>query len=247
MNQGTNVGTAVIFDFDGTLVDSYSPRKIAHRRIAKFLLDNLGVQSSAKNRGTMSQIISKLDVEMNQKKKYDRDLWWNEAATRYFNKSTEIPDPLPAKASAIYWETLKEKSPVYPGVKNTLLTLRRRGIKIGVVSDTDGLKGMKSERIQASGLGELFDATVVSGEETAEVKPHTEPFDLICRKLGVHPERCVSVGDNPETDVDGGLKLGMKVIIVKSQETRNEKGSQPYHVVDRKKLTNFIIRILGHN
>jgi putative hydrolase of the HAD superfamily len=246
MNQRVT-GAAVIFDFDGTLVDSYSPRKIAHRRIAAFLLDNLGVKSTTTNKRTMTQIISKLDVEMNQNKKYDRNVWWNEAAKRYFNRSTQITEPLLTQASTIYWETLKERSPVYPGVKSTLRTLRHRGIKIGVVSDTDGLKGMKMERLESSGLREFFDAIVVAGEDTVEVKPHSEPFALISERLGVQPEMCVSVGDNPETDVDGGLKLGMKVVIVKSKETKNEKGSHPYLIVYRKRLTNSIIRAIPQN
>jgi HAD superfamily hydrolase (TIGR01549 family) len=247
MHKGASVGAGAIFDFDGTLVDSYSPRRIAHRRIAGFLLDNLGVECTTKNRGIMSQIISKLDAEMNQMKKYNRDLWWNEAATRYLNKDTELSQTSLSRASTLYWETLKEKSTVYPGVKSTLRTLRRKGIKIGVVSDTDGLKGMKAERIQASGLSKFFDATVVSGEETTEVKPHSEPFALISKRLGIRPERCVSVGDNPATDVEGGLNIGMKVLIVKNKKTGGEKEPKEYYIVDRKRLTNFIIRLLEQN
>jgi putative hydrolase of the HAD superfamily len=247
MNQKRTAQPAVIFDFDGTLVDSYSPRKGAHERIATFLLDNLQIQASTANRSTMFQIISNIDVEMHRNKIYDRNLWWKEAAKRYFNKYTEISEPILTKASTLYWETLKEKSTIYPGAKDTLRALKRKEIKIGLVSDTDGLKGMKTERIEGSGLREFFDATVVAGEETVEVKPHSEPFALICERLGVQPESCVSVGDNPETDVDGGLKLGMKVVIIKSKETKNEKGSLPYLIVERKRLTNSIIRVLDLN
>lgn len=235
---------AAIFDFDGTLVDSYSPRKNTHKKVTAFLLKPLGIKSSDANRRAMLQIISKIDVEMHQNKIYDRNLWWKEAATHYFGKPTEISESTLIQASTLYWESIKKKSTVYPGVKSTLRTLKHRGIKLGLVSDTDGLKGMKTERIEASGLGKFFDAMVVSGEETIEVKPHSEPFALISERLGIPAERCVSVGDNPETDVDGGLKLGMKVIIIRSKETRNVKDPQPYCLVDRRGLTNLIIRLL---
>jgi putative hydrolase of the HAD superfamily len=244
MSQRRTAPAAVIFDFDGTLVDSYSPRKNAHRKVAAFLLGDLAIQDSVSNRRKMFQIISEIDVEMHRNKMYDRNLWWKEAAKRYFNRVTEISEPILTKASTLYWETLKNKSTIYPGVKSTLRTLKRRGIKIGLVSDTDGLKGMKIERIEASGLNEFFDALVVSGEETKEVKPHSEPFALISERLEVRPERCVSVGDNPETDVDGGLRLGMKVVIIKNEETKKEKGSNHYYLVDRRELTNSIIRLL---
>jgi putative hydrolase of the HAD superfamily len=244
MNKTKLDKSAAIFDFDGTLVDSYTPRKNAHKKVAAFLLNPLGIQDSPANRRTMFQIISEIDVEMHQNKIYDRNLWWKEAAKRYFQKIIGIPESTLIEASTLYWESLKKKSTVYPGVKSTLRTLKLRGIKLGLVSDTDGLKGMKTERIEASGLREFFDATVVSGEETAEVKPHPEPFALISKRLGIPAERCISVGDNPETDVDGGLRLGMKVVIIRSKETRNVNGSQPYYLVDRKILTDFIVRLL---
>ncbi len=236
--------SAAIFDFDGTLVDSYTPRKNTHKKVAAFLLKPLGIKSSDANRRTMLQIISKIDIEMHQNKIYDRNLWWKEAATHYFGKTTEISESTLIRASTLYWELIKKKSTVYPGVKSILRILKRRGIKLGLVSDTDGLKGMKTERIEASGLRRFFDATVVSGEETIEVKPHSEPFALMSERLGIPAERCVSVGDNPETDVDGGLKLGMKVVIIRSKETRNVKDPQPYYLVDRKRLMNLIIRLL---
>jgi putative hydrolase of the HAD superfamily len=235
---------AAIFDFDGTLVDSYTPRKNTHKKVAAFLVKPLGIQDSPAHRRTMFQIISKIDVEMHQNKIYDRNLWWKEAATHYFGKATEISESMLTQASTLYWESIMKKSAVYPGVKSTLRILKRRGIKLALVSDTDGLKGMKTERIEASGLRKFFDATLVSGEETIEVKPHSEPFALISERLGIPAERCVSVGDNPETDVDGGLKLGMKVVIIRSKETRNVKDPQPYYLVDRRRLTNLIIRLL---
>jgi putative hydrolase of the HAD superfamily len=236
--------SAAIFDFDGTLVDSYTPRKNTNKKVATFLLKPLGIQNSPTNERTLFQIVSKIDIEMHQNKIYDRNLWWKEAARRYFHKLKDITESTLTEASTLYWESLKKKSTVYPGVKSTLRALRHRGIKLGLVSDTDGLKGMKTERIEASGLREFFDVTVVSGEETVEVKPHPEPFALISKRLGIPAERCISVGDNPETDVDGGLRLGMKVVIIRSKETRKEKGSQPYYLVDRRRLRDLIIRLL---
>jgi len=247
MSRIVNAESAVVFDFDGTLVDSYTPRKVTNKKVAAFLLEKLGTHGTSHNTSRMFQIICDVDIEMQKNKIYDRNLWWKETAKRYFRNPVDISDVILMKASSLYWESIKRKSILYPRVKSTLRTLKRRSIKLGLVSDTDGLKGMKTERIESSGLKEFFDATVVAGEETYEVKPHSEPFSLISERLGVRPERCVSVGDNPATDVEGGLKLGMKVVIIKSKETKNEKGPQSYYIVDRKRLTDFIIRVLGEN
>mgnify|MGYP006269044453 CR=1 FL=1 len=123
-------------------------------------------------------------------------------------------------------------------------TPKREGSKLGLVSDTDGLPGMKTKRIEDSGLHEFFDAIVVGGEDTVEVKPHTEPFALISKMLKVTPRNCVSVGDNPETDVDGGLKLGMQVVIIRNKNASRENKPTRYHLVERSKLTSFVINLI---
>jgi putative hydrolase of the HAD superfamily len=125
-----------------------------------------------------------------------------------------------------------------------LSSLRRDGIKLGLISDSDGLKGMKMERIEASGLAKLFDSIVVAGEDTPQVKPDSEAFTLMINKLDVSSRNCVSIGDNPATDVDGALRAGMRVIIVKNKLAAQTGSSQRYYLVDRKRLAGFIVDTL---
>nr|MDO8132688.1 HAD hydrolase-like protein [Candidatus Njordarchaeum guaymaensis] len=241
MSKGNLEGYAVIFDFDGTLIDSYVPRKGAHKKVCEFLLSHLSQEGYSSNTKLMLEIISKLDKEMHKNKIYDRNLWWKEAIKSYTDGNVQIPESTLTEASVIYWETVKEGSSLYPGVQNMLSTLKQERIMLGLISDTDGLWGMKTRRIRDSGLHEFFDAIVVGGEDTVEVKPHQEPFVLMAKLLKVTPKNCVSVGDNPETDVDGALKLGMEVVIIRSKNTPQESKSKRYHLVERSKLTRFII------
>jgi FMN phosphatase YigB (HAD superfamily) len=192
----------------------------------------------------MLGIISDLDREMHKNKIYDRNLWWKEVVERYMGKTVQIPESTLTEASVIYWETVKQGSSLYRGVRSMLSTLRQEGSKLGLVSDTDGLRGMKMRRIEDSGLHEFFDAIVVGGEDTIEVKPHTEPFSLISKMLKVTPRDCVSVGDNPETDVDGGLKLGMQVVIIRNKNSSRENRPTRYHLVKRSGLTRFIVNLI---
>jgi HAD superfamily hydrolase (TIGR01549 family) len=237
-------GYAVIFDFDGTLIDSYTPRKTAHKKVCQFLLTNLRRQGCPLDPRRMLRIISDLDKEMHNNKIYDRNLWWKEVIKRYTDKTVQIPDSTLTEASVIYWETVNEGSSLYRGVKSMLSVLKQEGSKLGLVSDTDGLRGMKTRRIEDSGLHEFFDAIVVGGEDTIDVKPHTEPFVLISKMLNVTPRNCVSVGDNPETDVDGGLRLGMQVVIIRNKNASRENKPTSYHLVERSKLTRLIINLI---
>jgi len=149
----------------------------------------------------------------------------------------------------IYWETVKNKSLVYPEVRGVLHSLRQKGIILGLISDTDGLEGMKLRRITESGLQEFFDAIVIAGEDTREVKPSTQPFIRICELVEVPHEHCVFIADNPEIDVLGPKELGMKTIIIIEDDMTHfqDKTSCPDYFLNRrnlKKLEELIPQLL---
>lgn len=52
---------------------------------------------------------------------------------------------------------------------------------------------------------------VVSGDTTLHAKPHPEPLFEAARRLGVEPARCVYVGDD-ERDIVAGLAAGMGTV-----------------------------------
>ena len=53
--------------------------------------------------------------------------------------------------------------------------------------------------------------TVISGDTTAHAKPHPEPLFEAARRLNVAPERCVYVGDD-HRDIIAGLAAGMGTV-----------------------------------
>ena len=54
-------------------------------------------------------------------------------------------------------------------------------------------------------------ATVVSGDTTARAKPHPEPLFEAARRLGVAPRHCIYVGDD-QRDIEAGLAAGMGTV-----------------------------------
>lgn len=241
MSKTVLKGNGAVFDFDGTLVDSFTPRKNAHKKVSVFLLDRIGRHSSETDVKRMYEIVSKIETEMNLNKVYDRDGWWPKVMKRYADKPIDLPESTIAEASALYWESIKKRTTVYHGVPSMLDALKHKNIKLGIISDTDGLKGMKMGRIEASGLAKLFDAIVVAGEDTVNVKPDPEPYTLIAEKMEVSPESCISIGDNPSTDVDGALRTRMRAVIIKNENTPQTGLSQRFYAVERKNLVKFII------
>ena len=205
---------AIIFDFDGTLIDSYTKRKIAHLEVCKFLSNYLNKRELEIDQKMMLELISKIEIEMSDGREWNRDVWWKEVLKRCLGINIQVPSTVLTDASLIYWNTINERSFLYPGVKIFLRTLKQKGTLLGLLSDTDGLKGMKSKRIVDSGLSEFFDAILIAGEDTKEVKPHKQPFVKIAKLLGTPPEKCIFIGDNPKVDVTGAKELGMMTIIV---------------------------------
>ena len=231
------ISSGVVFDFDGTLVDSYTFRNLAYIHAANVLGDYSEVNGREMDRKVMAGIISDIELEMSARLLYDRKVWFREAIRRYNSTPLDVPDKVLSEAVLGYWNTIIEHSFPYPGTTDLLSSLTAKGISLGLISDTDGIKGMKLERLRQSGLRDFFDAVVVSGEDTLEVKPSMQPFLKICDILRVAPEHCLYVGDNPAVDVVGAKGIGMKTIIIRNSVSNfHEATTNPDCTVDRKKF-----------
>ena len=197
-------------------MDSYSCRELAHIEVANILADYGKEQGCKIDKEAMVALISDIDREMSAKLIYDRKVWFSEAVKRYCALPLKLPRQVLSKAVLSYWRTIVKYSLPYPGVVDLLVSLKMKNMHLGMVSDTDGLKGMKYQRLCLSGLVGFFDAIVVSGEDTKETKPHKHPFIKICNLLKIAPASCVYVGDNPKVDVAGAEQIGMKTILIRN-------------------------------
>ena len=206
----------VIFDFDGTLVDSYACRKLAHIEAADILADYGKGHGCKINKEAMVALIFDIEREMAAKLIYDRKVWFSEAVKRYCTAALKVPKRVLSEAVLSYWNTIVKDSLPYPGAVDLLVSLKMKNVRLGMLSDTDGLKGMKYQRLCMSGLVDFFDAIVVSGEDTKETKPDRHLFIRICDLLKLAPASCVYIVDNPEVDVAGVEQIGMKTILIRN-------------------------------
>ena len=216
----------VIFDFDGTLVDSYTFRRLVHFQVSKILVSYEREHGLDANIEVMVAILSDVEKEMTTKMVYDREVWFSEAVKRDSKQSLKVPNNILVEAVRSYWNTIIKLSFTYPGAVDILVSLKKKNAHLGLVSDTDGLEGMKHRRLKLSGIENFFNAIVISGEDTKEVKPDKAPFIRVCELLSVSPDNCVYIGDNPNVDVSGAKQIGMKTIIIINPNT-NFKTTKP--------------------
>ena len=123
-------------------------------------------------------------------------------------------DPRHGDAQSAYEEFWEPHTLAGPDVEETLRGLRRRGIRVGVLSNTIWSRVYHERVFARDGLLELIDGAVYSSE-IEHVKPHPEAFRAAVRAVGLRDMgRCVYVGDREFEDVHGAQQAGMRAIWV---------------------------------
>jgi putative hydrolase of the HAD superfamily len=97
---------------------------------------------------------------------------------------------------------------LYEDAKPVLEELRRRGLKLGLLSNS--ARDM-DEFVAHHGLD--VDA-VLSSRTHGKTKPHEAIFRRILELLGVRPEETMMVGDTLEDDIEGARAIGMQAVLV---------------------------------
>ena len=200
----------IIFDFDGTLIDSFTQRIQSHRKVARLITEFLKERGIKASYNDILEKVIKTEEDGEKTLRRNRDDWWKKVFESV--GVSEVPEEFISKLTDVYWEILRDTSTIYEGVPELLSELKQMGYKLGLLSDTDFTPGWKENRLKASGLLKFFDAYVIPGETTPEVKPSPQPFHEILKRLNLKPEQALLVGDNQDTDIKGATAAGIESI-----------------------------------
>ena len=186
---------AVVFDMDDTLYGEKEYVRSGYRQIAKILPQ-------------IKDAEEKLWMFFEEKKPAIDELL-----------KTEGIDSEETKQECV--RTYRFQTPeihLYEGVKEMILELKSRGLRIGLI--TDGRPEGQRAKIEALGLEELIDEMIVTDEfGGAEFrKPNPLAFETMKEKLGVEYSEMCYVGDNINKDFIAPQKLGMHSIWFKNPD-----------------------------
>lgn len=201
----------IIFDFDGTLIDSFSPRSEALKKVAEKIFQILNGEGLRVNMNDLLSEVLSLEDEMNRRGMLNRNLWWKTIFNKY---GINVSENELLSLTNIYWSIIMKNQRIYEDTIQSLSLLKEKGFKLALLTDTDGLVGMKLKRIEASGIKHFFDEILIAGEHTKQTKPAPEPFLTILEKLGLDSEYAVYIGDSLATDIAGAKKVNMTAILV---------------------------------
>lgn len=182
---------AILFDLDGTLVDSAA--------------DIAG----AVNRMLAEEGLAQVDEALVRSWIGEGTGVLLDTALRHAGSHRSADELLPR--FMVHYEACLLHSPqLYPGVVETLDALSARGVAMAVCTN-------KPERfvrplLEHLGIADRF-AGIVGAGTLPERKPHPRPLLHLAEQLGVQPGQCLMVGDS-ETDFFAARAAGMPVVLV---------------------------------
>lgn len=182
---------AVLFDWDGTLLDSYTAGEEAFRK----MFVQLGVEFTHEKFSTA----------------YSPDWYETYRALGLEEKHWAEGDRLWRKFYADHAPCLVARA------KGVLKELRAQRLKLGLI--TTGHRSRVGEELLRLNIAEMFDV-VICGDDCEQVKPHPEGLERALAALALSPDEAIYVGDAPE-DLAMARNVGLRFIGVPSPYPTN--------------------------
>jgi HAD superfamily hydrolase (TIGR01509 family) len=178
----------IVFDFDGTIVDSmHMVFNALNDALKKKSLPTIEIELFGRLAGLpLIDIIStKTQISGSVSKEVEKDVF--ESYASFCRSSCQL----------------------LPHVESTLMTLKSKQIKIGLLTTTPSLP-LKAVMNKFS-LNEYFD--IMLAKEDAKNKPNPEGLNKIITQFGLKKDECLYIGDSP-IDILTGKAAGIKTIAV---------------------------------
>jgi len=132
-----------------------------------------------------------------------------------------------------YFEAWDPHTITDPDAQPLLRELRRRGIKVGVLSNTMWPREAHEQIFIRDEIFDLIDGAVYTSE-IPWVKPHPEAFRAVMRAIGAtDPASCVFVGDRPYDDMHGAKQAGMRAVLIPHSDVPAFEDAEPDAVISR--------------
>ena len=180
---------AVLYDNDGTLVDTFDLIMCSMRYTAQHLIER-EVPDWELSRGIGTPLYDQMLVLA------EGDAAFAERLTAFYREHNH----------SVHDDMVK----AFPSVADMLEAVRAAGLAQGVV--TSKMHALCARGLSICGLDGYMDV-LIGPDDCPEHKPAPGPVLEGCRRLGVAPERCLYVGDSP-FDLQAGNAAGCATVAV---------------------------------
>lgn len=240
---------AVIFDLDGTLVETEELKAFSYARAAVELHPELR-EADVLDAFKDFVGLSRQEVAVGLMQRFGLE---GAAQARMAEFGVSTPWQTFVQVRQRIYEAMLDDpelllSQRYPHNIAYLQEVRHSGVRIGLA--TMSYCHQVQRVLKTLGLSDAFDF-IASRDDVEYGKPDPEIYFLLARELGVQPEDCLVIEDSP-AGVKAALAAGMNVVAVSTPLTHqrlHESGLlPPLHIVDNPRLLpTGVAHVLAHH
>jgi FMN phosphatase YigB (HAD superfamily) len=206
---------AVLFDIDNTLIlfdenaffDAYL-KKLVPRFSDIFTPENFrerligSTRALLKNQGQTSNIEYYMNHFIRDHEDRKEEIW--ERFQRFYSSE---------------FNQLRDRVTVVDGTRSLLSALNKQGLKLVAASNPLWPLSIQTMRLGWADVDDLPYSMITHIENTSYCKPQPEFFLEICQSIGLKPEQCLMVGNDPLNDMIAG-ETGMKTYLTTDSLSR---------------------------
>ncbi|GAA5438854.1 phosphorylated carbohydrates phosphatase TM_1254 [Deinococcus caeni] len=187
---------AVIFDFDGTILDTETHEFRRWQALYRDHNRELPLQEWQRGIGT-----------------------WDA-----FDPWAGLPDHVQQNRQAVYAQLLEtihadiQAADLRPGVRNVLDAIRPAGLRLALATSSD--RAWVTRWLEQHDLLRHFE-TLATRDDVTRVKPDPELYTLAVHRLGLHPHECLAVEDSLN-GATAAAAAGLHVVVVPNEVTRTQ-------------------------
>jgi len=207
----------ILFDADETLFEFDALRGL------KLMFSRLGVDFS--------------DADFSEYQLVNKPLWIQyqdgaisaaELQYQRFQAWAERLDETPKTLNSAFLSAMADICAPLNGAAQLLNALRGK-VKLGII--TNGFTELQQIRLERTGFRNHFDVLIIS-EQVGVAKPHPDIFEHALSVMGSPArERVLMVGDNPDSDILGGLNAGLQTCWINTGNKPEPAGIKPHYQV----------------
>jgi HAD superfamily hydrolase (TIGR01549 family) len=217
----------VLFDLDDTLHDDSAAFSTAARMVADEIAGEHGIDPAVLTKAYIAEAQAfwrALSAAHLAAGIIDtRGQMWADALAAS-GMARAAADTLAARCAERYTRYRAEVLQPFPGAVELVDELRRRGCKLGIV--TNGFAATHHDKIARLGFTERFDALFIA-DEMGMVKPDPRVFAHACAVLDSEPQRTAMVGDRYDRDITGAHEAGLFTVLVDVHRIPIPAGARP--------------------
>jgi putative hydrolase of the HAD superfamily len=208
--HGTHNIEAIFFDMNGTL-QMREPHEPTQRAALQRMLELLGKENASES--YWEELTHRYKTYSHWAQENLLQLSEKEIWTRWI--LPEVPrnqiEPIAAELT-LAWSECKGRKVPKPGAEETLVELKRRGYRLGVISNSISTLDIPRS-LDAYGWKGHFEVVILSSAVTCR-KPAPEIFWEATSKLKVEPGHCAYLGNRISRDVVGCKRAGFALGLI---------------------------------